>query len=107
MKIDFDNKEWQLIEIPEDTRLLGGGTVGSFNQAKIKLLCPDEVIAASGRVKRETNKLPTAKGYHNLDGREVTVFKKNRAIFLLRVEDCGLGSAKADQIIQVLGFKFL
>lgn len=105
MNIDFDNRDWQTVDISENTRLIGGGVVGSFNTVKVKILCPDEVVAASGRIERKTEKLPTAQGYHSLDGREITVSKKKRAVMVLRVEDCGLGSAKADAFIELIGFK--
>jgi hypothetical protein len=105
LNINVDSREWQEVTIPETTRLVGGSPVGSFNTVKLKLVRPDDILAR-GTVSRETKKLETANGYHNLDGREVTVSRKKSVIFLIRVEDCGLGSAKADALIQMLGFKF-
>jgi hypothetical protein len=106
LNINVDSRDWQEVAIPPNTRLVSGAPVGdSFNVLKLKLVRPDD-IECRGTVKRETKKLETANGYHNLDGREVTVTRKKSVIFLIRVEDCGLGSAKADALIQMLGFKF-
>ncbi len=105
MNINWESKEWQTVTVPKNTRLIGGGSVGSFDKIKLQVICRDAEFY-SGRVERHTTKLPGAQGYHHLDGREITVKKKERELFRLRVEDAGLGSAKADAFIQLLGFKF-
>jgi hypothetical protein len=88
-----------------DRRLAARGSARPFNELLVKIQAPDEVKTAHGKVTRSTFVLDTAQGYHNLNGREVTVTQKKRTIMLLRVEDCGLGSAKADAFIEALGCK--
>jgi len=91
---------WELVQLPESFGF------GSFSQLKIQKIKDDEFAYTKGKkVGLIHTTLPTAKGYWSLDGREHAVFYKKEIIALIRTEDCGLGSAKAEAYIKSLGFK--
>ena len=94
------NRIWTLITLPESFGY------ESFSTIKVCQLRPDEFAYTKGkRVRLIHTTLPTANGYWSLDGREHAVFYKKEIIALIRTEDCGLGSDKAEAYIKSLGFK--
>lgn len=96
----MSNRIWTLVTLPESFGF------GSFNTLKICQIKPDEFAYTEGkRVGLIHITLPTANGYQTLDGREHAVFYRKEIIALIRTEDCGLGSAKAEAYIKSLGFK--
>lgn len=94
----YDTNEWYEVEIPF------GHVLGSFTNLKFMFL-NDTALACRGiKVHMEQETLPTANGYHHLDGREFLFTYKGTPVMRVRTEDCGLGTRKArlfaEQIMQ-------